>query len=192
MAGGPRLYGVLGLWTDSAVIRICYENFAAGTHDVTALHAKAVRGRRGVTLFLLPGLTAEQRKWAIRRLRQEASRGFGPPLPRAALAAALGFDRLRGALRTVGAAVRLHPAVTLLPGAFMAAAMALFVVTASGGDVITTAGAQVSLTETVVNGTGSLPPAAGGACALVRIQWSQRDQHAFELVRHDKRCVPYK
>ena len=122
---------------------------------MTALHARAERRRRGgVTLFLLPGLTAEQRRRAIRRLRQEASRGFGPPLPRAALVVALGRDRLRATLRTAGAVVRLHPAVTLLPGAFMVVAMALFVAASSAGQVSQTAGAQDGLAGAVVAGVG--------------------------------------
>jgi hypothetical protein len=115
------------------VIRICYENFATGTHDVTALHGKAVRGKRGVTLYLLPGLTTGQRRRAIRRLRQEASRGFGPSLPSLPLAIALGRDRLSMAVKTTGAAVRLHPAVTLLPGGFLVILMTLFIMAASGG-----------------------------------------------------------
>jgi hypothetical protein len=119
-------------WT-CAVIRICYEDFSAGTHDVTGWYGKAVRGERGVTLYLLPGLTAGQRWAVIRRLRQEASRGFGPSLPAPQLAIALGLDRLRTAARTGRAIVRLHPLVTLVPGAFVVAAMALFIIASSDG-----------------------------------------------------------
>jgi hypothetical protein len=66
----------------------------------------------------------------IRRLRQEASRGFGPPLPLPHLAVALGLDRVRMATRIVRAVVRLHPAVTLVPSAFVVAMMTLFVIAA--------------------------------------------------------------
>jgi hypothetical protein len=133
---GAAAHGVFGdVWTDSAVILIRYVNFATGTHDVTALHGRAERGTRGVTIYLLPGLTAGQRRRAIRRLRQEASRGFGPPLPLLPLAIALGRDRVAAAARTARAAVRLHPAVTLLPGAFLAVLMTLFVMAASGNSM---------------------------------------------------------
>jgi hypothetical protein len=115
------------------VIRICYKDFSGGTHDVPGLHGKAERGARGVTVYLLPGLTTGQRRAVLRRLRQEASRGFGPPLQRPQLAIALGLDRVRTAARILRAAVRLHPAVTLVPGAFVVAMAALFVIASSDG-----------------------------------------------------------
>jgi hypothetical protein len=115
------------------VIRICYEDFSAGAHDVTGWYGKAARGARGVTLSLLPGLTAGQRRAVIRRLRQEASRGFGPPLPVPQLAIALGLDRLRATASTARAIVRLHPVVTLVPGTFVAVVMALFVIASAAG-----------------------------------------------------------
>jgi hypothetical protein len=139
------------------VIRIRYEDFSAGTHDVTGWHGKAVRGPRGVTLSLLPGLTAGQRRAVIRRLRQEASRGFGPPLPAPQLAVALGLDRLRAAAGTVRAIVRLHPVVTLVPGAFATVVMALFVIASAAGPG-GPAAARAGLAGA---------PAAGGGTALV-------------------------
>jgi hypothetical protein len=116
---------------DCAVIRIRYKDFSAGTHDVAGLHGRTERCGRAVTVYLLPGLTGRQRSAVIRRLRQEASRRLGPPLPLPQLAIALGVDRVRTAARIVKAIVRLHPAVTLVPGAFVVAMMTLFVV-ASG------------------------------------------------------------
>jgi hypothetical protein len=113
------------------VIRIRYKDFSAGTHDVAGLQGRTERCGRAVTVYLLPGLTAWQRSAVIRRLRQEASRGLGPPLPLPQLAIALGLDRVRTAARIVKAIVRLHPAVTLVPSAFVVAMMTLFVV-ASG------------------------------------------------------------
>lgn len=95
---------------------------------MAGLHGRAEGGARGVTLYLLPGLSTAQRRAVIRRLRQQASRGFAPPLPLPQLAIAIGVDRLRTAAGTAGAAVRLHPVMTLVPGAFMAAAVALFVI----------------------------------------------------------------
>lgn len=115
------------------MIRIRYEDFAAGTHEVRGLYGKAEGGTRAVTLSLLPGLTAGQRRAAIRRLRQEGSRGFGPPLPLPQLAIALSLDRLRTAARTARAIVRLHPVVTLVPGALVIAVTALFVIASADG-----------------------------------------------------------
>lgn len=97
---------------------------------MAGMYGMAERRPRGVTVYLLPGLAAGQRRAVIRRLRQEASRGFGPPLPQPQLAIALGLDRLRTAAGTVKAVVRLHPAVTLLPGAFVVAIVTLFVIAA--------------------------------------------------------------
>ena len=152
---------------DCVVICIRYKDFSAGTHDVTGLHGRAERGPRGVTVYLIPGLTACQRRAVIRRLRQEASRYVGPALPLPQLAVALGLDRVRSAARITGAVVRLHPAVTLLPGALVAALMSLFVIAAAdgaglmagqrGADAVAAGlGAPQAVTEAVV-------PAPGGA-----------------------------
>jgi hypothetical protein len=112
------------------VIRIRYKDFSAGTHDVAGMHGRVEPCPRGVTVCLLPGLTARQRRAVIRRLRQEASRGFGPALPLPQLAIALGLDRVRTAARVIRAIVRLHPGVTLVPGAFVVAMVTLFVLAA--------------------------------------------------------------
>jgi hypothetical protein len=117
------------------VIRIRYRDFSAGTHSFTGLHGVARRRARGVTVYLVPGLTVRERKAVLRRLRQEASRGFGPPLPLLALVFALCVDRVRTTAGTGAALIRLHPAVTLLPGAFVAAVMTLFVLASAGRSV---------------------------------------------------------
>jgi len=138
---------------DCVVICIRYEDFSAGTHDVTGLHGRAERGPRGVTVYLIPGLTAGQRRAVFRRLRQEASRYVGPALPLPQLAVALGLDRVRSAARIAGAIVRLHPAVTLLPGAVVAALMSLFVI-ASAGRPGLAAGQRAGLADAVAAGPG--------------------------------------
>jgi hypothetical protein len=120
---------------DNAVIRIRYKDFSAGTHGFTALHGVARWGARGVTVYLVPGLTVRERKAVLRRLRQEASRGFGPPLPLLAFVCALCADRVRTMVGTGVALIRLHPAVTLLPGAFVAAVMTLFVLASASKSV---------------------------------------------------------
>jgi hypothetical protein len=113
------------------VIRIRYPDFSSGVRDLAGLHGIAEPGARGVTVYLLPGLTASQRKAVIRRLRQEASRGFGPPLPMPSLVIALCADRMRVAAGTTVAVFRLHPTVMLLPGAAVAA-MTLFMLASTG------------------------------------------------------------
>jgi hypothetical protein len=118
---------------DFVVICFRYKDFSAGTHDATGLHGRAERGPHGVTVYLVPGLTACQRRAVIRRLRQEASRYVGPALPLPQLAVALGLDRVRSAARVTGAIVRLHPAVTLLPSALAAVLMTLFVIGSADG-----------------------------------------------------------
>jgi hypothetical protein len=105
------------------MIHVRYKELSPG------LHGKAELSRRGTTVYLLPGLTGRQRKAALRRLRQEASRGFGPELPRPDLAVALAADRFRVGVRNTAAVVRQHPAGSLLPTAFLAALMTLFVLT---------------------------------------------------------------
>src|ERR1700722_17136872 len=116
----------------AAVIRVRRRDFASGSHKVAGLQGIAERVPRGVTIYLLPGLTSRQRRAVIRRLRQEASRGCGPELPLAQLFFALLLDRVRGALGLAAAAVRLHPGTTLLPAAFVATVMTLFVLVSAG------------------------------------------------------------
>ena len=116
----------------AAVIRVRRRDFASGSHKVAGLQGIAERVPRGVTIYLLPGLTSRQRRAVIRRLRQEASRGCGPELPLAQLLFALLLDRVRGALGLAAAAVRLHPGTTLLPAAFVATVMTLFVLVSAG------------------------------------------------------------
>jgi hypothetical protein len=100
---------------------------------VTGFHGRAELCGHGVTVYLLPGMTRWQRKAVLRRLRMEASRGYGPALPLPQLAFALAVDRVRTALRITGGAVRLHPSQTLLPSAAAVALMAFFVLASAGG-----------------------------------------------------------
>jgi hypothetical protein len=123
---------------------------------VTGLHGRAERNPHGVTVYLVPGLTACQRKAVIRRLRQEASRYVGPALPLPQLAVALGLDRVRSAARTAGAVVRLHPAVTLLPTALVAALMTVFVIASADGTALAT-GQRAGLADGSTSVPANLP-----------------------------------
>jgi hypothetical protein len=160
---------------DCVVIRIRYKDFSAGTHDVAGLQGRTERCGRAVTVYLLPGLTGRQRSAVIRRLRQEASRRLGPPLPLPQLAIALGLDRVRTAARIVKAIVRLHPAVTLVPGACVVAMMTLFVV-ASGDRPGITPGNRGGLADaatvsggTVSGGTAQVASAGTGRPQMARV-----------------------
>jgi hypothetical protein len=114
------------------VIRVRYQDISSGSHHGTGLYGTAKRCPQGVTIYLVPGLTGCQRKAVIRRLRQEASRGCGPELPLPGLVVALAADRVRVAVRLTAAAVRLHPATTLLPTGLVAIGMMMLVLTSAG------------------------------------------------------------
>ncbi len=114
------------------MIRVRHQDISSGSHQGTGLYGTAKRCPRGVTIYLVPGLTGWQRKAVIRRLRQEASRGCGPELPLPGLLVALAADRVRVAVRLTAAAVRLHPAATLLPIGLVAIGMMMLVLTSAG------------------------------------------------------------
>jgi hypothetical protein len=148
------------------VIRVRRRDFVSGSHNVTGFQGIAERFPRGVTIYLLPGLTGRQRRAVIRRLRQEASRGFGPELPLPQLVIALFLDRVRGAIGLALAAVRFHPGVTLLPAVFVAAVMTLFVLASAGVEAAPVARPALVAAQ---SGTGLRSAAgtdAGGLVAL--------------------------
>ena len=166
----------------AAVIRVRRRDFASGSHKVAGLQGIAERVPRGVTIYLLPGLTSRQRRAVIRRLRQEASRGCGPELPLAQLLLALLLDRVRGALGLAAGAVRLHPGTTLLPAAFVATVMTLFVLVSAGlgpvsaGRPALAAQSGAGLGSTVRSGASAAPAArspSAAARARPRARWKR-------------------
>lgn len=143
------------------MIRIRYKDLAASPDGVTWLYGRIERDGGETVLYLAPGLTAGQRRAAIRRLRQEASRGFGPPLPRPQLLTALAADRLRAAARLGAAIVRLHPVAALIPGVGLAALAALIAVTSVGpGGFGPGAGDQSVAAAAMVGGPAPRPMVA--------------------------------
>jgi hypothetical protein len=134
------------------VIRIRYKDLAPG------LHGKAERRARGVTVYLVPGLTGRQRKAVLRRLRQEASRGCGPALPMPQLAVALSADWIRTNLKNTAAVVRLHPAGSLLSAAAACVLMILFVM----APVPVMTPVSVRIARVPGSGPGGSPPVRGG------------------------------
>src|ERR1039457_3448819 len=79
------------------------------------LHAAAECHGRGTTVYLLAGLTAAQRRSALRRLRLSARMGYCPRLPAAKLALALFTGRIRTGVGQTGAIFRSHPAGSTVP-----------------------------------------------------------------------------
>ena len=79
------------------------------------LHAAAEQDGRNTTVFLVPGLTAAERRAALRRLRLSARMGYCPPLPAVRLAFALVADRIRTTVGQVGTLIRSHPAGSTVP-----------------------------------------------------------------------------
>src|SRR5258708_34620473 len=91
------------------MIRIRYR----GSNELSpGLHAAAEQRGRGTTVYLLSGLTAAERRSALRRLRLTARMGHCPRLPAGQLAVALLMDRIRTGIGRTAAVLRLHPAVT--------------------------------------------------------------------------------
>ena len=148
----------------AAVIRVRRRDFVSGSHNVAGFQGIAERLPRGVTIYLLPGLTGRQRRAVIRRLRQEASRGCGPELPLPQLVIALLLDRMRGALGLAAAALRLHPGTTLLPAALVGVVLTLFVLASGGIGSIPAARPALAAGQST---TGPAPTAA--ASGLVAI-----------------------
>jgi hypothetical protein len=90
------------------VIKIRYTGLPEG------LHARAEALGRRRTIYLVPGLSAAQRREALCRLRRESRIGHGPPLPGPGVALAVAMDTAKSTARNGVAAVRCHPAGSLL------------------------------------------------------------------------------
>ena len=92
------------------------------------LHATAERHGRTVTVYLLPGLTAQERHASLRRLRLSGRMGYGPRLPAVQLASALFADRIRTTIAQAGSVFRTHPAGTTGPVMLISAGAIAFLV----------------------------------------------------------------
>jgi hypothetical protein len=92
------------------------------------LHAAAERHGRKTVVYLMSGLTAAERRSALRRLRLSARMGHAPRLPAAQLALALLADRIRTTLVHAGAVFRSHPAGSTVPVMVVSAGAIAFLV----------------------------------------------------------------
>src|SRR5580693_8600886 len=97
------------------------------SHELSpGLNASVECSRRGTVVYLVPGLTRDERHSALRRLRMASRVGAGPELPAAQLALALLADRIRTAAWRAGAIFRLHPAGSALPVLLLSAGVVVF------------------------------------------------------------------
>ncbi len=109
----------------TAIIKIGYR----GPNELSpGLHATAERHGRTVTVYLLPGLTAQERHAALRRLRLSGRMGYGPRLPAVQLVLALFADRIRTTIVRAGSVFRTHPAGTTGPVMLISAGAIAFLV----------------------------------------------------------------
>ena len=100
-----------------------------GANELSAgLHATAERHGRTVIVYLLPGLTAQERHAALRRLRLSGRMSYGPRLPAVQLASALFADRIRTTIAQAGSVFRTHPAGTTGPVMLISAGAIAFLV----------------------------------------------------------------
>jgi hypothetical protein len=102
------------------VIRIRYSDLPAG------LHASAKSEGRHTVIYLVPGLSAADKRSAIGRLRASARVGHGPKLPAVSLMTALIADRVRFNLRNAAVAARLHPTGLAIPVAVLTGGAILY------------------------------------------------------------------
>ena len=107
------------------MIKIIYRDLSPG------LHASAETAGRDTIISLLPGLTPEQRRAALRRIRHSGRMGHGPRVSAVQLGLALGLDRIKAITRTGAAVVRLHPAGSTIPVLLLSTAAVVFVLMAT-------------------------------------------------------------
>jgi hypothetical protein len=91
------------------MVKIRYTDLPAG------LHVSAEKHGRHTVIYLLPGLTAAQRRAALIRVRSSARMGHGPQLPAVRMAVAVGLDRLRSIVCNGAGAMRAQPLLLLPP-----------------------------------------------------------------------------
>jgi hypothetical protein len=123
------------------------------------LHAAAERHGRSTTVYLLPGLSAAQRRAALRRLKISARRGYDPRLPAPQLAVALAADRIRTTVGRAGAVFRSHPAGSTVP---------VMVVSAGAIAFLALSAVSIRVIHSPPRGPGQAFSGAAGPAASVR------------------------
>jgi hypothetical protein len=106
------------------VIKIRYADLPQG------LHAQVRTCGRQPVIYLLPGLSPAQRRNALRRLIRTSRQGYGPRLRAAGVESAVARDVAKSTVRNGLAAVRCHPAGSVILAVLVTATVicyALFV-----------------------------------------------------------------
>jgi len=109
------------------MVKIRYAELPAG------LHVAVESDSHDAVIYLLPGLTSQQRQAALLRARSGARMGQGPALPRAGLARAIMADRVKTTVRNGAAALWRHPVLVLMPLVVIASSAIVFCLTSVGG-----------------------------------------------------------
>lgn len=139
------------------MVKIRYADLPGG------LHVRAEARGKHTVIYLLPGLTLEQRRAALRRVRSSARMGQGPPMSAAGLARAVVADRILTTVRNGAGAMRLHPAMFVpLLVILVSAAVAFFVLSSVSVRIHTP---QASAPETLLGppiAAAAEPPRSGG------------------------------
>ena len=103
------------------MVKIRYSELPAGLHVAAEQHG------RDTIIYLQPGLTPEQRRAALIRVRSSARMGQGPDLTPLSMAIAVSADKLRTTLRNGAAAMRGHPLLLLPPLILLVSGAIIFV-----------------------------------------------------------------
>lgn len=103
------------------MVKIRYSELPAG------LHVSADHDGRDTIIYLQPGLTAEQRRAALVRVRSSARMGHWPGITSFGMAMAVSADNLRTTVRNGAAAMRGHPLLLLPPLILLVSGAIIFV-----------------------------------------------------------------
>jgi hypothetical protein len=103
------------------MVKIRYSELPAG------LHVTAEQDGRDTIIYLQPGLTAQQRRAALIRVRSSARMGQGPALTSLGMALAVSADRLRTTVGNGAAAMRGHPLLLVPPLILLVSGAIIFV-----------------------------------------------------------------
>jgi len=123
------------------MVKIRYSELPAG------LHVSAESHGRDTIIYLQPGLTADQRRAALVRVRSSARMGHGPSLTAVGMVMAVSADKLRTTLSNGAAAMRGHPLLLLPPLILLVSGAIVFILMSF-----------VTLTVPQHDGTSSEPP----------------------------------
>jgi hypothetical protein len=103
------------------MVKIRYSELPVGLHVTAEQHG------RDTIIYLQPGLSPEQRRAALIRVRSSSRMGHGPDLTPLSMAMAVSADKLRTTLGNGAAAMRGHPLLLLPPLILLVSGAIIFV-----------------------------------------------------------------